>query len=227
MMNGSKKSIKNYVLLLRVEGIMKFKYIVVNILLMSNVHCLIASDANKAKLLTTKKCDKCTLVGVNVQKADLNNAVITRSNLQKAQFNKAALSGADFSESSCVDTDFSDADLQNANFTDTTISGARFNAAKLERANFTNAGGHGVLFVRANLTGAIFDGADLPGIDLTGANLTNASFKGVTGSIDPMSGEKRPLNLEWLANASGATLCNTTLPNGEVAHPTCKKIMEK
>lgn len=100
---------------------------------------------------------------------------------------------------------FWDADFEGANFTGATLGIWGLFDADLIGANFTRADLNNTFFIGANLTGADLRGANLTDASFVGATLTNANLTGATG-----------------ADLSGAYLCNTTGPTGQMLNTSCQ-----
>lgn len=110
-----------------------------------------------------------SLVGVNLNGANLRHTCWDRSDLRAAQFTGANLS----------DTSFSGSDLsQQANLQDAGASGAIFNDANFSLSNLTNADFTGANLQAANLSQAILDRTNFPDANLIRANLEGASIIG-------------------------------------------------
>jgi uncharacterized protein YjbI with pentapeptide repeats len=103
------------------------------------------SEADLARLLSTKQCRWC--------------------NLRNADLSGAQLSGAQLSNAS-----LSNAKLSNANLSRANLSGAFLTNANLSGANLSDT-----YLADANLTNADLSGANLSGADLSGAIWTNGS----------------------------------------------------
>jgi Pentapeptide repeats (8 copies) len=100
---------------------------------------------------------------------------------------------------------FWDADFEGANFTGATLDMWGLFNADLIGANFTRADLNNTFLIGANLTGADLRGANLTDTSFVGATLTNANLTSATG-----------------ANLSGAYLCNTTGPTGQMLNTSCR-----
>jgi uncharacterized protein YjbI with pentapeptide repeats len=107
--------------------------------------------SNLAKLLKTKKCQKCDLSGANLTDLNLDEADLTEAHLNGATLSLANLKGAN---------------LTKANLEKAELWGAGLTKANLKEANLKFA-----ILVRADLTGA----------NLTKANLTEANLKDAKG----------------------------------------------
>lgn len=129
---------------------------------------------NIKKLMTTKTCPKCYLVGAHFKGGDLSRANAAGANFgfatfENVDFDTAKLAGANFSNTTHTNAVFINADLSNADFTKATATHADFTRANLTNTNLTNANLRGAYFIRANLTGTIVKGANFFGSDLTEA----------------------------------------------------------
>lgn len=131
---------------------------------------------------------KATLVGLNLQRADLhgvnmNNAQLTKANLREADLQGINLRGANLKETQLIEANLQGADLTEANLERAFLSGANLNGAKLERAKLQTSL-WGVLLCNANLQGADLHEAELFKTNLTGANLIDANFEEAKFSTD-------------------------------------------
>jgi len=111
------------------------------------------------QLLTDNKCKHCdlreaNLIGVNIEKADLQGANLQGANLLGSRLTGANLQGANLQGANLGGSVIEKANLQGANLTKTDLTISDFKGANLQGANFT--------------------GAKLVGTDFTGANLANA-----------------------------------------------------
>jgi hypothetical protein len=87
----------------------------------------------------------------NFDRADLTDARLAHTRLNRASFEGAKCHFADFSHANCADVSFDSAHLGGAEFTGTDLIGARFRDAKVDGASFINALG----------TGANWEGVEL------------------------------------------------------------------
>jgi uncharacterized protein YjbI with pentapeptide repeats len=105
------------------------------------------------RLLSTRSCPECDLLGANLDGAALNGANLTQANLrganlsntnliggtllgaflQNANLYKANLRGVNFTNADLSDADLTNADLTGARLTDAVTKGANFNNAKFCR----------------------------------------------------------------------------------------------
>jgi uncharacterized protein YjbI with pentapeptide repeats len=91
---------------------------------------------NLERLLDTKKCYGCNLVGVDLtgedlesadlEAADLTDAVLVKADLEDANLKQANLTNADLTGADLDAADFYKANLTNANLSDATVEGAMF-----------------------------------------------------------------------------------------------------
>jgi len=97
--------------------------------------------------------------------AILVSAILTGSDLEKADFSGAVLDAADLSDTGLKEADFSGASLK----------GAALAGVNLEKADFADA----------DLTGATFSDSDVEDADFTGAILVGADVSELT-NVDPL-----------------------------------------
>jgi uncharacterized protein YjbI with pentapeptide repeats len=103
--------------------------------------------ANVRRLLDTKECVGCNLIGArlkdanlqgaSLENANLQNADLERANLQGTNLQAANLQGADLGKANIAGANLMganlfDADLEKANLTDTNLEGANLQKADLE-----------------------------------------------------------------------------------------------
>ncbi len=129
-----------------------------------------------------------TLIGLNLQRADLSNinlsnAQLVKANLREAVLRGTNLQGANLKETQLIEADLEGADLTDANLEHTFLSGAILNGATLVRAKIATSL-WGASLVNANLQDADLSGAELFKTNLTGANLQGAKFEDAKFSTD-------------------------------------------
>jgi hypothetical protein len=122
---------------------------------------------------------------VSFRGRDLRGAVLSRSDLRKADFTGATLVGAVLTEANLELAQFGCADKQrvlgctdmrSANFTGARMAKARLDDGRLEGASFLAADLRASSLTGASLAGADFRSARLEDADLTSASLAGASF---------------------------------------------------
>lgn len=99
---------------------------------------------------------------LNLNKADLRNAILT-----KAVFSNAQMANCDFYEADLRQTDLNKANLKSAVFSRADLTGARLTHTKLEGALFIKTQMNGTDLSGADLRGAVFVDVDLSSTDLT------------------------------------------------------------
>lgn len=114
-----------------------------------------------------------SLVGANLERADLRGLDLRGVNLTNANLRNADLSECDLRYATCIKTDFSGA----------TIQRARFDYADCTDSDFTGCYGRGVSFYRARLwvaklRYAQFKSALFVEADMTGADVVHSLFLG-------------------------------------------------
>jgi hypothetical protein len=85
--------------------------------------------------------DKAFLQNISLEKAELRRATFREADLRNAHLRRAGLQDADLTSANLRDADVRDADLSGANLTDTDLTGADFSGSNL----------HGVIFDKADL----------------------------------------------------------------------------
>ena len=161
-------------------------------------------------------CIGVSLVGRDLEGADLRNSDFAEANLRGASLHVADLYNTDFAGANLNGVNFQNANLRSARFTgarlngadfrgaimgDTDLRGAELEEADLTKVDLTRVHLEGVIFNKAKLVEANLNGKNLAGIsflqaDLTGAQLSNADLSG-----SRLSG----------ANLSGAVLTGSDL----------------
>ena len=155
-------------------------------------------------------------VGVFLERANLEDAVLVSANLSRAEmahsnFRNARLAGANLSYTSSVGTDFhgaslvqanlSRSDLKDANFSESQVGAADFSRARLINANFRNADLTGADFGGADLKDANFAGSTINSTNFSRARLSGANFKGANitnGNFNDAcddAGDDKPINI--------------------------------
>lgn len=142
-------------------------------------------DLFKANLYKAR-LSKTDLSEANIFQADLDGADLSETNLAKADLRlttliNADLSGANLSEANLHEANLLGANLSNTDLTGADITLANLYGANLSKANLSNANGTLSHFYGANLTGARLFGADLSlsvliKADLSGANLSGSNL---------------------------------------------------
>ena len=177
------------------------------------------SRLNKAKLdnivLTKVNLQFSNLVEANLEGANLEGAHMGRANLRAADLGRANLYKANLREAILERADLRDASLIGAN-----LEGANLYRADLKGANLAEADLEGATLYRANLAEADLEGADLKEAtleraDLEGANLEGADLEGAT----LYEANLRRADLEG-ANLEGATLRGANLQDAVIAEIT-------
>jgi uncharacterized protein YjbI with pentapeptide repeats len=129
------------------------------------------------------------LTGADLTDADLTRAVIPGAAASFTDFAGADLEGADLTYSELAAADLAGADLHGVDARD----------ADLTRADLAGANLSGARLGAASLVEADLHGVDVEGTDLSGADLYGAE-------VDPTF-------------PTGATLCDTVMPDGTIASP--------
>ena len=116
---------------------------------------------------------KCTLVGMNLERADLRGVDLRGANLTNANLRGADLSGANLSHATLIKADLSRANLQKANFT----------GADMTSCDMTMTYGRGAIFYKTKLCMAYlryaqYKNAFFIECDFTGADFLNSLFLG-------------------------------------------------
>ncbi|GEM_PF-2439926 len=186
------------------------------------------------------------LEGVNLNGADLTNAVFKRANLSGAKLNNADLSNADLRKSKLspvLDKDgkiiIEAATLENAILRDTNLQEADLSYANLQEAYLEGANLQETDLISANLQGANLSYANLQGAELYNANLQeaalqNANLQGANlESADLQEADLYNANLQEadLVGANNLTkdqLCEAgTLWNADINKDLLKQVENK
>jgi uncharacterized protein YjbI with pentapeptide repeats len=139
------------------------------------------TGANLAEVLATR-ANRVIHAGINLARADLTNAILTRLSLSDSDFTQADLTGTDLTQVILLRANLSGAKLPGANLTNADAVMANFFRANLSGADLTGANLIDANFTSANLTAANLAEADLRGANLYGALLNDANLaKAVLG----------------------------------------------
>lgn len=127
----------------------------------------------EAALLTHIDLRRANLDYANFQKADLSNANLKKSslikaNLCRANLRNANLTGADLSNANLTGADLTGINLSNANLNKANLSIVRFEKVDITKSIVAN-------FSSANFVGALFLGVDLRNVNLEGSLYDNTT----------------------------------------------------
>jgi uncharacterized protein YjbI with pentapeptide repeats len=146
------------------------------------------------------------LIETDLSKADLSGAFLSKANLSGAD-----LSGADLSEADLSEADLSEADLSKANLIEANIRGANLSEANLSEGNLIEAN-----LIKANIRGADLSKANLSGAILTKENLYTVIL--VEANLSGVDLRRTYLPQKDLskANLSGAHLSEADLSEADL-----------
>jgi uncharacterized protein YjbI with pentapeptide repeats len=122
--------------------------------------------------------------------AKLTGAKLTGADLSGANLTVADLSGADLRQASLTEANLYRADLSRADLNEADLSGAKLSGAKLSGAKLTETSLTEASLTEASLTRADLRQADLTGASLTEADLTEASLSRAYLNEADLSGAK-------------------------------------
>jgi len=172
-------------------------------------------------LLSHANLNRADLNGAILKKAILIGANLNRASLYKAKLNEANLSGADLQSANLTKAILLGANLNGtylneANLSDVDLRGAKLNEAKLMNVHLIRADLRGADLRKAYLYEAYLNEANLSGADLQSANLTNAHLIGTKlHNADLRSTKLTRADLGGAilkgANLAGADLSKSTL----------------
>lgn len=134
------------------------------------------TGANLAEALPTR-VTRVILSGINLERADLTNAILTRLSLSDSNFTQANLARTDLTYAVLLRANLSGAKLPRADLTNVDAPMANFFRADLARADLTGANLTDANLTAANLTAADLTEADLRGANLYGALLNHANIE--------------------------------------------------
>lgn len=151
------------------------------------------SGAQFAQCQMDKAClDDAVLTAVNLAAAKLVGATLRRAELSRAVLSDADLEGANLddsvlAEAQCLATRFADATLRRvslvqADLSDADLSGAHMDAADLAACIATRALFAGASLLDATLSSAVLESADFSDAKLAGARLSGARLAGVSAA---------------------------------------------
>jgi len=121
---------------------------------------------------------KCSLVGANLERADLRGKKLGGVNMSAANLRGADLSFCDLSNATIIGADFSRACLYHTNFTDADVSGSDFSMSYMKSTKFLRATAWSCLFKNIIAKNALFIDTDLRKSDFFHAELLGARFNG-------------------------------------------------
>ena len=133
--------------------------------------------------LRNRNLEQAVLTDSNLPRTDFNSANLrsasfTRARVQGAWFDRADLSGAQFDSASAQGASFYQARLVGAYADNADLQGASFAGAQMQGAWLQKADFEAASLASADLRWAILDGATLRGSNLYDARLQGASFRG-------------------------------------------------
>ena len=134
-----------------------------------------------------------TLVGANLERADMRGVDLRGANLTNANLRGADLSRADFRGAILIKADLSRANLQLTNFEGADLTSADLTGSYGRRTNFSHARMWLVYLRRATMKNALFLCTDLRGADFVGTEFLGARFDGA--------------NIDRVKNADMAVYC--------------------
>lgn len=136
-----------------------------------------------------------------LDRAQLQHAILTSSDLRKVNLGRAWLTGADMSSATLTGADMSGATLTSAKMRLATLTGVDMSGAILTGADLG-----GATLIRAHLSSATLTGAYMYLADLTGARAINTKMAGVYLSAATLTG----------ASMSGATLTGAYMSDAKL-----------
>ncbi len=187
-------------------------------------------------LASSRKCEKCRLVGVDLSGLDLSgvdleDADLSQANLQGANLTKTNFQGANLSQAKLAGTtlqgvvlmgaildgaaglagrDLSQLDLSHASLRQVDLSDVTLFGARLDHANLEGTNLYRA-FLANNVGGNITESASLVQAHLKNVNLSFAELSGVDFTLANFYGD----------NPSGNGTCNTASPNYAGFTKTC------
>jgi uncharacterized protein YjbI with pentapeptide repeats len=170
-------------------------------------------DLDRAQL-PNALLDALNLSGANINSADLTGASLTHADLSKADLTGAYLSSANLTRTFLFGAHLTDANLDGANLTKVGLVGA-----KIVGADFTDANLTGVFLSDQNLTDDNFLGANLTNANLDGANLHDADLAYATlrRAVTIIPAGLSPPGLP-VTNLTGANLTHADLTGANLTH---------
>ena len=173
----------------------------------------IVVDLDRAQL-PNALLDALNLSGANINSADLTGASLTHADLSKADLTGAYLSSANLTRTFLFGANLTDANLDGANLTKVGLVGA-----KIVGADFTDANLTGVFLSDQNLTDDNFLGANLTNANLDGANLHDADLAYATlrRAVTIIPAGLSPPGLP-VTNLTGANLTHADLTGANLTH---------
>lgn len=121
---------------------------------------------------------KCSLVGANLERADLRGKKLRGINLTAANLRGADLSFCDLRDATIIQADFSRACLYKTNFAGADLSGSDLSMSYGKGTNFHKAVAHSCQFRNVVYKNALFIDTDLRKSDFFHAELLGSRFNG-------------------------------------------------
>lgn len=137
---------------------------------------------------------KCSLVGANLERADLRGKKLRGVNLTAANLRAADLSFCDLRDATIISADFSRANLYHTNFAGADLTGSDFTMSYGKGTNFHKAVAHCCIFRNVIYKNALFIDTDLRKSDFFHAMLLGTRFNGAV--LDRVR-NMRTANFEW------------------------------
>lgn len=156
------------------------------------------SEVGAITLISTKVCQKCNFVGMDLHKQMLNGAVVngsdfTNANLTYAQFENASMLNATLIGVKANYANFKNAYMNNVTTTDSddkktsasfkfgyfqgvNLTSATLNYAHFDNAQFIDSGDSSTTMESAKLVGAYFNNAILKNVNLDGVTIAKSTF---------------------------------------------------
>ena len=174
------------------------------------------------------------LSGAYLRQANLNKAILSRTNLSYAELQNATLIEADLSYAYFTGASFDDANISRADLSYAIFRSARFIRANLSSTHFFEASPNGANFNGANLNDANLYGVNFKGASFTRANLSHADLHEANlGSVSLIEANLAFANFEMCqlvhsnltkAILTGARLYGTARDDWIIKNVDCKYV---
>ncbi len=144
---------------------------------------LAGADLSRANLKNANLIG-CTLINANFQEAQLDRAILDKSDIKNANFNWASLKGSSLKNTNLKGADLSNATMNGADLQDAFMQWAIMNGTHLKEANLFGADLFSVKFEKANFQGANLKWSRIRSADFTDADLTNVNLLNAAPGAD-------------------------------------------
>ena len=179
-------------------------------------------------ILTDAKMDKAILTDATLRNATLNRASLINAIAEKTDFSEASLVQANLDSIQMHDATLRSANLESANLSNSKIGLVTFNSAvltntKLQGADATSARFSNVVAKNADMRKSVMNEAIFNNSDMTGVNLSESSLINAKFIRTNLTDANLDKAILTGSSFAGATLCRTRMPDGSINNANCPK----